>query len=59
MSLDNLILQALKNHGVQMGMNRLAGESGLEAERRFQWDLSDANRAEIQPLAEREKPRRG
>ena len=52
MSLDNLILQALKNHGVQMGMNRLAGENGLEAERRFQWDLSDANRAEIQPPAE-------
>ena len=52
MSLDNLILQALKNHGVQMGMNRLAGESRLEAERRFQWDLSDANRAEIQPPAE-------
>lgn len=32
MSLDNLILQALKNHEVHIGMDRLAGESWLEAE---------------------------
>lgn len=58
MSLDNLILQALKNHEVQMGMDRLAGKSGLEAER-LQWDLSGGNGAEIQLPAEGEKPRRG
>lgn len=57
MSLDNLILQALKNHEVQIGLDRLAGESGLEAERRLQWDLSDGNGAEIQLPAEGEKPR--
>lgn len=57
MSLDNLILQALKNHEVQIGMDRLAGESGLEAEKRLQWDLSDGNGAEIQLPAEGEKPR--
>ena len=57
MSLDNLILQALKNHEVQIGLDRLAGESGLEAERRLQWDLSDGNGTEIQLPAVGEKPR--
>ena len=57
MSLDNLILQALKNHEVQIGMDRLAGGRGLEAEKRLQWDLSDGNGAEIQLPAEGEKPR--
>ena len=42
-SLDNLILQSLKNHKVQMGLGSLVGESGLGAGRGLWWGLSEGN----------------
>lgn len=42
-SLDNLILQSLKNHEVPMGVASLVGESGLGAGRGLWWGLSQGS----------------